>query len=72
MRTSLVSLTDELAAIEDVIESAQLMAELIQNEHLPNMDSRDRAPGLLAAALTAALVAEAAVVESVLMFLGEN
>lgn len=55
MRTKLVSLTDELAALEDVIESAQLLAELIQNEHLPDMDSRSRAPGLLAAVLGLAL-----------------
>lgn len=51
MRTKLVSLTDELAAFEDVVEAAQLLAEMIQNDHLPDLDSRNRAPGLLAAVL---------------------
>lgn len=55
MRAKLVSLTDELAALEDVLESAQLLAEMIQNDHLPDVDSRNRAPGLLAAVLGLAL-----------------
>ena len=55
MKTRLVSLVDELAALEDVIESAQLLAELLQNEHLPDAESRNKAPGLLVAVLGLAM-----------------
>lgn len=54
-RPKTISLVDELAALEDVIESAQMLAELLQNDHLPDLDSRERAPGMLAAVLGLAI-----------------
>ena len=46
-----VSLADELAELAAVLESAQLIAELLDNDAMPDAESAARAPGMLAAVL---------------------
>jgi hypothetical protein len=56
MRPTKVSLGDELAEVVHVLESAQLIAELLVTEGLPDAESRSRAPRMVEAVL--ALVIE--------------
>lgn len=46
-----VSLADELAELAAVLESAQLIAELLDTHSMPDAESAARAPGMLAALL---------------------
>ena len=46
-----VSLADELAELAAVLESAQLIAELLDSGAMPDAESAARAPGMLAAVL---------------------
>ena len=46
-----VSLADELAELAAVLESAQLIAELLDNGAMPDAESASRAPRMLAAVL---------------------
>ena len=46
-----ISLADELAELAAVLESAQLIAELLDNGAMPDAESAARAPGMLAAVL---------------------
>lgn len=50
-----VSLADELAELAAVLESAQLIAELLDNGGLPDDDTVARAPKMLEAVLTLAV-----------------
>lgn len=49
-----VSLVDELDALADVVESAQLLAELLATSSLPDEDAISRAPRLLTSILAVA------------------
>lgn len=51
MRSAKVSLADELAELVHALESAQLIAELLVTEGLPDAESRSRAPRMLEAVL---------------------
>jgi hypothetical protein len=46
-----VSLADELAELAAVLESTQLIAELLDTHSMPDTESASRAPGMLAAVL---------------------
>ncbi len=46
-----VSLADELAELASVLESAQLIAELLDTASMPDAESAARAPRMLAAVL---------------------
>lgn len=51
MRPKNVSLVDELAALGHVIESAEMLAEMLGNGEMPDRDAQTRAPKMLAAVL---------------------
>lgn len=51
MKPTKVSLADELAELVHVLESAQLIAERLSTEGLPDADSTSRAPKMLEAVL---------------------
>lgn len=55
MTAKSISLVNELLALEAVLESAELIATLLANEGLPNVDSQARAPLLVAGVLDMAL-----------------
>ncbi|MBE2254330.1 MAG: hypothetical protein IAE78_32685 [Myxococcus sp.] len=55
MRSAKVSLADELAEVVHVLESAQLIAELLVTEGLPDAESKSRAPKMLEAMLALAI-----------------
>jgi hypothetical protein len=55
MRPTKVSLGDELAELVHALESAQLIAELLVTEGLPDAESRSRAPKMLEAVLALAI-----------------
>lgn len=55
MKPAKVSLADELAALAEVLESAQLLAELLANHGLPDSDAEMRAPRMLEAVLAVAI-----------------
>lgn len=55
MRPVKVSLGDELAEFVHALESAQLIAELLSTEGLPDAESRTRAPKMLEAVLALAI-----------------
>lgn len=55
MKATKVSLADELAGVVHVLESAQLIAELLVTEGLPDTESRSRAPKILEAVLALAI-----------------
>lgn len=55
MSAAKVSLADELAELVHVLESAQLIAELLGTEGLPDADSTRRAPKMLEAVLALAI-----------------
>jgi hypothetical protein len=46
-----LSVADELAALTDVLESAQLLAELLDTKGLPDDDTTSRAPRMLVAVI---------------------
>lgn len=50
-----VSLSDELAELETVLEASETLADLLANRHLPDQRTIERAPLLLAAILDLAL-----------------
>lgn len=51
---SLVSLADELATIGEVLESAQLLAEMLTTNAMPDEDTSERAPRMMEAVLALA------------------
>ncbi|MDX2013659.1 MAG: hypothetical protein SFW67_25925 [Myxococcaceae bacterium] len=51
MRPKNVSLVDEFAALGHVIESAEMLAEMIVNGELPDVEAQSRAPKMVAAVL---------------------
>ncbi len=51
MRPKTVSLVDELAALGAVIESAEMLAEMLVDGALPDGDAQSRAPKMLASVL---------------------
>lgn len=51
MKPKTVSLVDELAALGDALESAEMLAEMMVNGALPDLDDQARAPRMLAAVL---------------------
>ena len=51
MKPKNVSLVDELAALGHVIESAEMLAEMLADSALPDVDAQSRAPKMLAAVL---------------------
>ncbi len=55
MKGKTVSLAAELAGIADTLESAQLIAELLVNDALPDDDTVNRAPRMLEAVLSLAV-----------------
>lgn len=55
MRATTVSLADELVELAHALESAQLIAELLATEGLPDTESRLRAPKMLEAVLALAI-----------------
>lgn len=55
MKAAKVSLADELAELVDALEAAQLIAELLATEGLPDTESRLRAPKMLEAVLALAI-----------------
>lgn len=50
-----VSLADELAELASVLESAEMLAELLETDGLPDDDAASRAPRMLAAVIELAL-----------------
>jgi hypothetical protein len=50
-----VSLADELTELISVLESAEMLAELLENDALPDADAASRAPRMLAAVIEIAL-----------------
>jgi hypothetical protein len=55
MAPSRVSLADELAELALVLESAEMLAELLDTGSLPDDDAASRAPRMLAALIELAL-----------------
>lgn len=55
VKTEKVSLADELAAIAEVLESAQLIAELLATNAMPDEYTSERAPKMLEAVLALAV-----------------
>ena len=55
MKTKTISLAAELADLATVLESAQLIAELLVNGDLPDDDAVNRAPKMLEAVLALAV-----------------
>ena len=54
-QTKMISLVNELLGLEAVLESAELIADLLANHHLPDSESSARAPHLVAAVIDLAL-----------------
>lgn len=50
-----LSLVDELAELEKVLESAELLADLLANAHLPDSQTEERAPLMVATIIDLAL-----------------
>ena len=50
-----MNLADELAAIAEVLESAQLIAELLSTHAMPDQHTSERAPKMLEAVLALAV-----------------
>lgn len=50
-----VSLAHELSELVSVLESAEMLAELLENDGLPDDDAASRAPRMLAAVIEIAL-----------------
>jgi hypothetical protein len=55
MKETKVSLGDELAELVHALESAQLIAELLITEGLPDAETKSRAPKMLGAVLALAI-----------------